>query len=178
MSDWPAASAAAGAEMLLIATTPLAAPAASMTFSGIDTSYRFFQVLASVLKSTSNAILRLTLNNDSGSNYGYQQAGASGASGLYGRGNNSTQPGIELNDSVWDASTMGFSQIEIQKPAAGLPAQALTLTSLLNTAAIHMHMIGSNWANVADLISRIDITSGVGNMDTGTRVSVGGAKTA
>jgi hypothetical protein len=63
-----------------ISTTTLSTATASITFSGIPSTYKHLQVRGIVRPTSNNADMRLTLNSDSGSNYARHRLIGNGSS--------------------------------------------------------------------------------------------------
>lgn len=176
MSDWSLAPAGPSLEWEHIDTQVLSAAAAAITFSGIDTTYRRFRVLCAQLKDASGAASAVTtrLNNDSGSNYAYQRLSGDGATAAAARTSGTT---AWSTDVTTDDNDSGLLVWEITKPAAGMTGSAVgRLAFYLTGVGILLALLAGEWNNTADLISRIDLMMGSGQFNTGTRVTLGGAR--
>lgn len=174
MSDWPVPSASASHEMELIATTALAGAAASIGFSGIDTTYRFFELVGWFLKDANAGQIGVTLNGDTTGVYNVQRIHADGAT--LGSARN-----LALNSFLCDiyqnidASTVSSLSMTIEKPLASERATAKHLFSYISTAII-LETSAFDWNNTAALISSIQVKVLSNNLAIGSRVSLGGAR--
>lgn len=176
MSDWPGASASTTREMELIATTTLSGAAASITFSGINTDYRFFELVGWFLKDANLGQMGVTLNGDTGVNYNSQYIAADGATIASGRATATAMIYVNIYDNM-DASSVASLTMTIGKPVAGERASVVQTFSYIRTSLI-LEMAGADWNNTADLISSIQVKSLTNNLAIGSRVSLGGARVA
>lgn len=179
MSDWPIPVAAASHDMDLIATTALSGAAASITFSGIDTTYRFFEIVLWGLNDANVGGCGVQLNADNGANYAeeniYGNGGTLGSARRTGINSLNNLLGQEMSI---DASVVFSAHITIGKPLATGYAAGEFIASVISGAALWLQASGLSWANTADLISSIAIVKSSNNFAIGTRASLGGARTA
>lgn len=149
----------------VINSVTLGSAASSVSFTGIDTTYRMFRVTAYVVKDGTGGFVNLRLNNDSGRNYDYQQLSGDSTSISAARGTGQAQMSFPWNVQ---ANTQSFVEFTIGKQLA--TAAAMGLGSQTVTGNIIMTKNAFRWNNTADLINRIDLISGTGNFAAGTVV--------
>ena len=175
MSRLPAITATPSvpSDFVSIATTLLAAPAASITVSGIGATYKEFIVTSRVRPVTNARNLLIRPNNDSGPNYNYQGFYANNATVTNdsGGGNSSIEvptPTLGLTNTAAEGT---LTQTVIYKNTAGLEAVSHSISQVwapgpLLDAALSAH----RWNNTTDLISSFVLLASTGNLDTGTLV--------
>ena len=155
----------------VIDSSTLASPAASVSFTGIDSKYKLFRVTAYIVNDGSAKNVLLRLNNDSGSNYSEQRLLGSSTSVVAIR--NASQTSIPATYTQLAASESATIEIVIGKQLASAAAMAL-ISTVRGGASISKDNIAGIWANTADLISRIDLVASVGNFAAGTVVVLEG----
>jgi hypothetical protein len=157
--------ATAASAWTVIDSETLAAPASSISFTGIDTTYKMFRVTAYLIQDGSAGRPLLRLNNDSGTNYDWQRVSASDTTVSASRvtGDTSIDIGGDSN-----ANQVMTHTITIAKQLAGSPA--MVVGDRYNDAGIWLRHHGARWNNTADLISRIDLIASAGNFAAGTVV--------
>ena len=165
-----------------IESTTLASPAASVSFTTGLGGYAFFRLTVFALKSSGTATVIVRLNNDSGTNYAFQQIAANSTTITGAR--STTQSSVGLTDSAgWDTSqgTTAMFTALIAKPSATVKAQAIGMSNYPagtpgNTSG-ELNLIGGEWANTADAISRIDVLNGSGDFAIGSTFLLEGLAT-
>ena len=177
MSQFPALVGAALAFWEDIDEQTLGAPAASVSFTGIGSTFTFLRVTGYLTKDGSSGGVFVRLNNDSAANYDRQRITASAAVVTGQRATTTgwlpAQTGIRLNEEANLA-------ILIAKPVTGEEAQAVMISGTQNAAAnfLDLGLQGGQWNNTAALISRVDLVSAVTNFDADTRVLLEGGAPA
>lgn len=157
-----------------IDTQVLSGAAASVSFASISSVYKAFRLTAHMKNDASAASLQLRLNNDSGSNYDYQNlrvsTGAVAGAALQQAVSVQVVTSASLAANLWAHMTF-----LITKEAAADQAKvyaAGTVDTAANTPETHSS--SGNWRNVADLINRIDILKSAGNFAVGSRFTLEG----
>ena len=168
--------ATAGAAWTVIDSETLAAPASSISFTGIDTTYKMFRVTLYSIKDGTAGALQLRLNNDSGNNYIYQDLTGDSTTVNGARATAQAQFVLTTGETMDDA-TAGTFEIVIGKQLAGQRAMLLSKGAYYHTTtpALNYEAVSGRWSNTADLISRIDLIASAGNFDTGTVAVLEGA---
>ena len=153
-----------------IASQSLGVAASSISFTGIASTYKMFRVTAYLIKDATPNTVNVRFNNDSGSNYTWQNLSGSNTS-VSGSRNTQTHVGILSGGAVepGEAATVEFV---VGKQLAGSPAMVISKAAVMaytgGTPVIRIDDVAAIWNNTADLISRIDLISSSGNFDTGT----------
>lgn len=161
--------------MAALLTTSLSGPAALISFTGLSTSYRFFELVGWLLKDANAGAINITLNNDTGANYDLENVNGSAAtlsSARTAAGANLKLPLVNV-----DASTVLSFHATIAKPTAAQKAAGVVHISSVGGGVILNDYDGLGYSGAA-LISRIDVNSATNNLATGSRVALGGAKAA
>ena len=160
----------------VIDSETLAAPAASISFTGIDTTYKMFRVTLYSIKDGTAGALQLRLNNDSGNNYAYQDITGDDTTVNGARATGQAQFVLTTGETMDDA-TAGTFEIVIGKTVAGSAAMLLSKGAYYHTTtpALNYESIAGIWSNTADLISRIDLIVSAGNFASGTVCVLEGA---
>ena len=152
----------------VIGKSTLAAAAASVSFQ-FPPVYRAVMV-EWWINTSQDAAIWLRLNNDSGANYSRQYIGANGVTVS---GARETESKIRTVNST--GGTDGASaSILVVKTTAAAKAQVIQTGGMLAPASIRLELIGGEWNNTADLLSRIDILPSAGNLDTNTAITLWG----
>jgi len=160
----------------LIDDVELGSAAASITVTGIDTDYRRFRLTFFGIKDGSAGRLQIRFNGDTGSNYARQVLHATGASVA---GARATTTSIDLNasHSNIEPNTAVTLTVEVEKPAAGVPARVTAKYAYMIEASGVAHLSASaEWNNTANLIDEIIVLASATNFATGTRLVIEGAK--
>lgn len=150
-----------------ISSGELGAPAANMDITGIPTGYAFLRLLV-YAKITGNGNVVLTFNGDGGNNYLYQL--------LYGEGAATGALTTTQASFVWNLGTAnlyGTLSGEIENTTA---ARVKSFQFQVGQGAGKSHVAHGYWNNTTAEISRITITAGVGNLDTGSKYVLLGVK--
>lgn len=157
-----------------LAYSQLTGAAASITFSGLSTSYKEFIHLAYVTMAAASIPIH-RLNADSGANYDYQgmKADALTVTNLNGTGVTKIYPtGGSGAEPTWTLIRM-----TIYKNAAGLEGMVFTRTAYpgYTLTPPSTGMMATRWNNTADLISGIStLTYDATNLAAGTAVTLFG----
>lgn len=174
MTDWtPPADNSGSLEWEHIATTVLASPAVSISFTGFSTDYRMFRLPAFFIKDATTQTINLRFNNDSGNNYAYQTLLGDGAlSGARQTAFNA----IQMPSSITANSFALYRHQTISKPSATTIARVDGLVTKIVGGAVVLQAFVGLWTNVSGLLERIDLLSVSGSLDTGSRATLGGAR--
>lgn len=167
--------ATAGAAWTVIDSETLAAPASSISFTGIDTTYKMFRITAYIVKDGTDGLVQLRMNNDSGANYDAQRLRGDSTTVDAARATGDTSINCNRNGESGLSQTL---EIVVAKQVAGSPAMVLWDQVMLDNAgtpAMNKFNIAGRWNNTADLISRIDLIASAGNFAAGTVVVLEGA---
>lgn len=161
------ASVGGGGAWRKIGSQRLAAPASSITFSGIDTSYRMFRLTVFIVKDGTASSVLLRLNNDTGSNYVRQRLTGNDSAVAAARAASFFLSGI----STVAAGGTFTASVTIAKQLATAPAMLVGRMAYMSSApGEQLQALGGQWNNTADLISQIDLDCPVGNFAAGTVV--------
>lgn len=155
-----------------IATVTLAAPAAAVTFSGIDTAFRMFQLTGTVVKDGTGGFVNVRVNSDSGSNYDRQRLVGTSTTVAASRVSGGTA--WELASLGIDANQSGTFEAFISKQAASAPAMAVWSEVVVPSAGISTGNYGLRWNNTADLINAIAVLASAGDFAANTQITLNG----
>ena len=151
----------------VIGSATLGSAAASISFTGIDTSYRMFRITAYIVKDGTGGDVGLRFNNDSGSNYAYQRLSGSSTSVAAARVTGQTL--IDCDFGALQANENGTYVFTIAKQVTGSAAMAVGGSVAYASGPVLVEaQVAGIWSNAADLISRIDVVSGNANFAAGT----------
>ncbi len=151
----------------------LAAPAAAVTFSGINTAFTFLRLTGYLVNDANASAFVIRVNNDSGANYDMQNVDANGGAGVATRTTGQNEFAQRLGMA---ASQEALFTALLAKPVAGDQAQAIYWDSVENAAGIVLNLMADQWNNTGALISRLDVLKLANNLDTETRILLEGAK--
>lgn len=148
-----------------IDTQVLGSAAASISFASLDTDYKAFRLTCLLLKDGTGGELNMRFNNDSGSNYNWDNESTGAAGVTY----------IELAGSTaFAGNTFGMWNIVVGKQTAAMKGFSTGVASYGDgSGGVHQGV----WLNTTDLINRIDIICGSGNLAIGSRISIEGLRT-
>lgn len=156
----------------VIDSETLAAPASSVSFTGISDTYRMFRMTAYIVKDGTSGVAYVRVNNDSGGNYDRQTIGASSTTVSAAR---------STGDTEWRATvasitgnTHATTSIVVAKQLAASPAMYLAETTYAPSGGVQPGRLAGRWNNTDALINRIDLISGSGNFAAGTTVVLEG----
>ena len=152
-----------------IESTTLASAAASVSFTTGLSGYKFFRLTIYIVNDANSKQVYLRFNNDSGSNYTWQRITGSSTSVTGNRATGEAQIAIQ---QTMAASQSNSYQCLISKPAAGVKAQ-VTVQAGQDTSPV-LILVGGEWDNTADLISRIDVLASSNNFAAGTSLLLEG----
>lgn len=156
----------------VIDSETLAAPASSVSFTGISDTYRMFRVTAYIVKDGSAGSAYLRFNNDSGANYDHQRLTGNGTSVAAARVTGDTEIDATVTVGANQLATLDFT---IAKQVTGSAAMVVGAATFADTTpALDIDRRAGRWNNTTDLISRIDLISGSGNFAAGTTVVLEG----
>jgi hypothetical protein len=131
-------------------------PVSSVSFQSIDSTFRMFRI--SYYAHVLSGQWRMRFNNDTGSNYFWQNLAAFGTTVAAGRGASSDT--IELH--FGGTPNPNFGTIHIAKPTTATTARA-TWQETANSVAEPMAQTGGGgWNNTSSLINRIDVYANAG----------------
>ena len=147
-----------------------------LTGAAASVSFQFPVVYRAVLvewwiNTSQDAAIWLRLNNDSGTNYSRQYIGANGATVSGARATGETKIGTVNSTGGTDGAS---ASILVVKTTAAARAQVIQTGGMLAPASIRLELIGGEWNNTADLLSRIDILPSAGNLDANTAITLWG----
>jgi hypothetical protein len=159
-----------------IATTTLGSAATTITFSSIASTYTDLIVVVQGTYSTSDDIISLTYNNDTGTNYS--------SATMYGNGTSAASYRTSSASSIqvgWYPHTGG---------AAVVSNMVLHIFNYSNSTTYKTNISRADTSNVQGAaarvglwrstaaINRIDLTMLAGNLQTGTTATIYGIKAA
>src|SRR3990167_8566715 len=137
-------------------TSVLTGDAASVSFTGLDTTYRRFLVVAYIVKDANAGEIYLRFNGDAGATYQQQH--------------------LRVNSTTLTPARNTLNQIQPQVDAMDATVgRVITMDGRVSTAAITMTLTADEWTNTADLINRIDVLASSNNLAAGTRVTIFGS---
>jgi len=148
--------------------TELASAAASISFQDLGSEGRRFMVVLYIIKDGTAGLPKLTLNNDSGSNYSATQS-------FYGWYGDTVTTAQRVSGTTFlympnlNISANGTSLVVgiISKPVASVQARVMSVASEVQTNVLWVANVGQ-WNNTSALVSRIDVSSSSANFATGT----------
>lgn len=157
-----------------IETQVLTGTAASVTFQSSQlNTYKMFRLHCFIVP-TAALSCNIRLNNDSGANYHNQSLQGAAASATAADSNNATSFQAMNSGSVADP---GLLIVEIAKELTTTKAALLARSQYNGTNDPSTVMESGIWANVADLISRIDAIASTSTFAAGSRFVLEGCKT-
>lgn len=165
---------AAGPWEPVCAPVRLASAAASVSFASIPAAYVMFRLRCEIIKDATGNSISLRLNNDSGTNYNRQYIEGNNAAVTAARATGGNR--IYLQNNGVDASAHATHDLVIAKPIAGSAGLVLNSGSVMTTSGIMLFSNAGIWANTADLINRIDVSSDSGNFAAGSIFYLEGSK--
>jgi hypothetical protein len=159
----------------VIDSTTLGSAASSISFATGLSGYKLFRVTAYIVKDGTAGALQVRLNNDSGTNYAYQDLTGDSTTKDGARATGQTQFVLTTGETIDDA-TNGTFEIVIAKQTTGAAGILLSKGTYIHTTtpALNYESIAGIWSNAADLISRIDLISSSGNFAANTTVVLEG----
>ncbi len=174
MTDWtPRSGTPAWTEL---SDQVLASAAASISVTGIASTYRRFAGWCYVVKAGASATIIVRINNDSGANYNFQRAHGDGATA--GATRQTGGSAVAISGNAIPVGGTGLLTFEIEKPVAGtrgrIGGQAAVFADLA-TDAVTVAVADGDWKNTANLISRVDVIASSGTMNVGSRLILEGA---
>lgn len=181
MTDWPPVIAAPTLEIEKVGIVTLAVPAAAISMSlPPDTTYVIFEIVAYIIKDGADGDVRVRLNNDSGSNYTSESLANvnTGFTAIGVGGENTSNLWVSvtpLNANSAAALHMTLTKVTAAARAVGVGQVSFTDSS---NNVLASGFLAWEWANTTDLISRIDIIALTNSMAGGTRIVLGGGRTA
>ena len=150
----------------VIGSQTLESAAASVSFTGISTTYRMFRVTAYIVKDGNAGGVNVRLNNDDGGNYDRQRMIGGSTTVSANRATGQTS----FSDDSTAANTATTQTIQVAKQLAAAPAMLLRESTYLLGGDVAVQRAADVWDNTADLISRIDLIASAGNFAAGTVV--------
>jgi len=158
----------------VIKSTVLAAAAASVSFT-FPPVYRAVQVEA-FIKNDANCNKRcyLRINNDSGANYSHQaiEAYGSGVSAIRTTADSKIIIDTEFNGI--GANARASLSFLVTKTTAASKAQMVAISGDDDPASIVLVLVGGQWNNTTDLMSRIDVLPSANNFAANTAITLWG----
>lgn len=181
MTDWPPVVAAPTLEIEKVTTVVLAVPAAALTVSlPSDTTYVIFEIVAYLIRDATDGDFGIRLNNDSGANYNCEMVVNANAGftviGAAGIGATSLRFGPTPVNAT-NAACLYATLTKVTAAARAVAVGHMGYTDSSNNA-LASGFTAWEWANTADLISRIDIIALTNSMIGGSRIAIGGGRTA
>lgn len=162
-----------------IDTQVLATAAASISFTGISSAYRFFHLFAHIQNDATVKQFRVRLNNDAAGNYEATTDGVDSTGVAVNTVRNADTGFVVMGATLQDmaASESAVFSALFSKPAAAFEglwrSDVVRLISATAPALVTLH---ASWENVADLINRVDLVADAGNFAADTRVSLFGLR--
>ena len=158
-----------------IASTTLGSAAASVSFTTGLSGYAFYRLTIYIVNDANAKQVYLRLNNDSGVNYSYQNIRGTGSTIDGAQATGQTQLLLAPTNNL-AASIHASYGVLISKPAAGVKAQVVSRAG--NNAGVGanviLELVGGEWNNTADAISRIDVLASANNFEAGTSILLEG----
>lgn len=158
-----------------IESTTLGSAASSISFTTGLADYKFFRLTAYIQNDANAKQVYVRFNNDSGSNYSYQNIRGTGTTVDGARATGQAQI-LPAPTSNLAASEQASYSLIIAKPAAGVKAQVVSRAG--NNAGVGanviLELVGGEWNNTADAISRIDVLASSNNFAAGTSILLEG----
>lgn len=133
-------------------------PVSAVTWSSIDSNFRFFRITAYC--NAGGNVFQLRFNNDSGNNYATQTLSAGTTTVAAFR--QTSQPQIICDSGGATPGQPFVSTMTISKTLAAVGAAVSGTTVRENTVTINS--FGGVWLNTAALINRIDLFPSAGTM--------------
>jgi hypothetical protein len=176
MSDWPLLVASKSLEWEKVGIQVLGAPAAAVTFSGIDDTYRRFMLVVYVVNDANNKNVWVRFNSDSGNNYAQQRLNADSTTVDAARVTGQSKIHIDLGIGLLASQAMNLS-LFVAKPTAADKARVIYQTGFSGTGpAIVLGLGGAEWDNTSALLTSVAIVANSNNFAAGTRVAITAAR--
>lgn len=164
----PAPTIAAQQAFGLIDRQVLGAPAASISFAGLDTANKMFRSTFYIVNDANNKALWLRLNNDGGANYDMQSLRGNGAAVSASRPVGQTKVILDNGFNVL-ANEHATLEIIVAKQQAGDEAMLLAVSTQVDGGPVLVNLhTAAIWNNVLALISRQDVLASANNFAAGT----------
>ncbi len=161
-----------------IAAVVLTEAASSISFAGIDPSFRMFRLTLYIVKDANAGQAELRLNNDSGANYDQQYIDFSGTTKTGARNAGLDSMRVTNFDNI-AANGLLVAEILIAKQLAATHARIQSNASYGGSVNPLIDLVVAEWNNAADLINRIDIVeSGANGFAAGSRAVLEGIQLA
>lgn len=167
------AALAAGPWEPVCAPVRLTASAASVSFAVIPAQYVMFRLRLEVISSGDSSI-SVRFNNDSGANYSRQQMEVNNITVTARR--LTSQTNIQLQNNGVDASASATHDVVIVKSIAAKAALLMNTGSVMTSSGLMLIVQPGKWANTADLINRIDVSSDYSTFTAGSILILQGSK--
>jgi hypothetical protein len=132
------------------------APVSSVSFQSIDSTFRMFRI--SYYAQLLSGFWRMRINNDTGSNYFWQNVSGINTTVSAVRGVSSNT--VELH--VGNTPNPNFGTIQIAKPTTTTTARIIWQETSNSVAEPMMQTGGGGWNNTSTLINRIDVYAEAG----------------
>lgn len=180
MTDWPPVRAVATREIELVGTMVLAAPANIISVSGIDATFVMFEVVAWWKRDANAGTIGLRINNDSSANYNTTEMVC--ATDI-GNPTVKSQAGItylplHYNDTLGNGTGSAYATLAKPLPSTRGVGSVTAGYVVTGGSPVQCSAAAWDWDNTTEMIARIDIISVTNNMDTGSRVTIGGGRAA
>lgn len=158
-----------------IATTVLSGTAGSIRFD-FPASYRILMCDVYIANDANDKDVTVTLNNDTGSNYDYQDVSVDAGSVSGARVTGAAGWLITTHED-FDASQDYYASFYVAKSTSGIDAQLLHQISYrgVGDEIVYESLIGQ-WSNTANLITRLDITASSNNFAAASAASLWGVR--
>jgi hypothetical protein len=142
-----------------IAVQVLAAPAASVSFSGIDTKYRILILESFVINDANAKDVYVRLNGDAGAAQYNQQAIQASSTTISGSRDALTRFQPHLT-SMSASQLMEFAAIVVKSTAS---TKGQILISEGHDTSPLLNLVGGQWENTAALMTRMDVLAASNN---------------
>lgn len=160
-----------------IATTTLGSNAATVTFSSIPSTYTDLIVVTNLMPDTAGGTgyIRVTLNNDTGSNYSTTYMIGTGSSAISGRVSNASS--LIVDYTFGASTTIPATTIFNIQNYSNTTTNKTALTRMSDQNAGFVIAYASLWRNTS-AINRIDFNGVTGGYKAGSTFTLYGIKAA
>jgi hypothetical protein len=157
-----------------IATTTLGSAASSITFSSIPATYSDIRLVLTAKDATGSGYVKLTFNNDTGTNYSRTLIYGDGSAA--GSASNTNQAFIRMNSGL-STTIPELLTADIFSYAGSTYKTALVTANEDKNGSGLIYSIVGLWRSTS-AINRIDLSNSVNNFAIGTTATLYGIKAA